>query len=130
MLAAISRSKDGEIRVRSAELEHENVVNLEFVGDLGFAPGPQWTALKFRLKTPDASAFYETYMQPIALATAFSSLETSGELNLEIIGASSEIDQLSLHFEQIYVDDDEGRFSLYGLDGDIELHAGEQQRES
>lgn len=128
--ARIGRSREGEIRVRGATLEHSDVVSLNFVGDLGFSPAPGWSALNFKLHTPNVSEFYQTYMQPIALDTAFSSLETSGSMDLQITGEDDEIDHLSLRFDEVYIDDNEGRFSLYRLDGDIELHAGEDQRGS
>jgi hypothetical protein len=128
--ATVARLSDGDIRVRRATLEHSNVVSLTFVGDLGFSPAPGWRSLDFNLQTQNVSEFYQTYMQPIALDTAFSSLETSGALRLEITGVENEVDRFSVQFDQVYIDDDDGRFSLYGLDGDIELHAAENLRES
>ena len=35
------------------------------------------------------------------------------------------IDAFDLRFEEVYIDDETGRFSLYGLDGDLKLHAGD-----
>ncbi|MFT4581907.1 MAG: hypothetical protein ACI915_000690 [Gammaproteobacteria bacterium] len=126
----IERRATGEIRIHEASLRHKQVVDMDFSGDLGFSPSPQWKALNFNLKVDDVNQFYTTYMQPIALDTAFNALETAGALQLGIIGADNEIDEFNLRFKQVYIDDDARRFSLYGLDGDVIVHAGEELRPS
>ena len=130
LAARVARRTTGEIRIRNASLRHEAVVDMDFSGDLSFSPAPQWKALNFRLNVDDVSQFYATYMQPIALDTAFNALETAGALQLGISGSDNEIDDFNLRFKQVYIDDDARRFSLYGLDGDIIVHAGEDLRQS
>ena len=119
-----------EIRVLSAHVSHPGVVEMRFVGDLTLLPSLYWKDLDFSLHAPDVKDLYAIYMQPIALNTAFSELETAGGVSVNVIGADDVIDRLGLRFDKVYIDDDTGRFSLYGLDGDIELHAGDEIRES
>ena len=114
----------------AAELNHSGVVEMQFLGDLGFSPEPHWRALNFTLSAADVGKLYTTYAQPIALDTAFSGLETAGGVCVNICGVDNEIDNFDLHFDQIYIDDEQRRFSLYGLDGDILLHSGEELHES
>lgn len=123
--AEIAWLEDEKMHVRGASIVHPQIVEMQFKGDLNFSAGPQWRDLHFRLKASDVKSFYTSYMQPIALDTAFASLETAGAVEVQIDGAANEIDRLSLHFEQVFIDDEARRFSLYGLNGDIELHAGE-----
>jgi hypothetical protein len=126
----IERHATGEIRIHKASLRHDQVIDMNFSGDLGFSPAPQWQALDFNLNVADVRQFYTTYMQPIALDTAFNELETAGALRLGISGADDEIDEFNLRFKDVYIDDDARRFSLYGLDGDIIVHASSELRQS
>ena len=120
----------GEIRILGVDLSHPNIVEMHFDGDLAFKPSLQWKRLELALQARDVKRFYATYMQPIALDTAFGSLETAGAIYLDLAGIDSEIDRLDLRFDDVYIDDEAGRFSLYGIDGGIELHGGDEKRES
>lgn len=128
--ARIAGLGSGQIRVQHARLEHPDVVELAFTGDLYFDPEPRWTTLEFTFATDKLVNLYRTYLQPISLDTALGSLETAGGLHARIAGSNDEIDELNLRFDKLYIDDLRGRFSLYGLDGEIELHAGDTPRES
>jgi len=126
----IVRSASGEIRVLAVDLSHPDVVDMHFDGDLVVVPSLHWKHLDFALRASDVKQFYLTYMQPIALDTAFNSLETAGGVSVKVSGTNDEIDGLNIRFDEVYVDDEAGRFSVYGLDGEIELHAGDESRSS
>ena len=95
-----------------------------------YTPAPRWSALDFSLQAKNAASFYSIYMQPIALDTAFGSLETAGGMELRIIGENDAIEEFDVQFESVYLDDENGRFALYGLEGGIHLHGGEDIRQS
>lgn len=130
LAAAITGIGSSDVRIRHVRLEHPGVVDMQFAGDLRFEPEPRWQALKFTFGADSVKRFYKTYLQPLALGTAFGSLETTGGLHLALGGKDDEIDELTLRFDEVYIDDDKRRFSLYGLDGEIDLHAGAAPRES
>jgi len=130
LAARIVRPAGREIRILSVDLSHPDIVDMHFDGDLTFQPSPRWSRLEAALQAHDVEKFYSTYMQPIALDTAFGSLETAGAVYVDIVGIDNEIDSLDLRFEDVYIDDEAGRFALYGIDGEIELHGGEEDRES
>ena len=85
----------------AAELNHPGVVEIQFLGDLGFSPEPHWRTLNFTLSAADVGKLYTIYAQPIALDTAFSGLETAGGVRVNIRGVDNEIDNFDLHFDQI-----------------------------
>ncbi len=120
----------GEIRVLSADLTHPGFVEMHFAGDLTISPSLSWKQLDFSLQAPAVKEFYATYMQPIALETAFGSLETAGGVSVNVLGEHNVIDKLDIRFDDIYFDDEAGRYSLYGLDGDLKLHAGDEIQQS
>ena len=122
--------RSDEVRILNAHISHPSIMDMRFTGDLTFTPSLQWKNLDFSLHAPEVTEFYTTYMQPIALNTAFSSLEAIGSVSVDIVGADNMIDGLDLHFGNVHIDDEAGRFSLYGLDGGITLHAGEEIRRS
>jgi len=130
LAARIAGLGSEEIRVNHVRLTHPDVIDLKFTGDLYFAPEPRWETLEFSFSTDKMVNLYRTYLQPLSLDTALSSLETAGGLHATLTGRNDEIDELSLRFDKLYIDDQRGRFSLYGLDGEIELHAGTTPRES
>lgn len=130
LAASIAGLGSGQIRIKRVQLTHPDVMDLSFTGDLYFAPEPRWTTLEFSFSTDQLANLYRTYLQPVSLDTALSSLDTAGGLHASLAGKDNEIDELNLRFEKLYIDDQRGRFSLYGLDGEIELHAGTVPRES
>lgn len=119
-----------QIRINHVHLTHPEVVELNFTGDLYFAPEPRWETLEFSFATDKMVNLYRTYLQPLSLDTALSSLDTAGGLHARLAGSNNEIDELNVRFDELYIDDQRGRFSLYGLDGEIDLHAGGTPRES
>jgi hypothetical protein len=130
LAARIAGLGSEQIRVKHVRLTHPDVMDLGFTGDLYFAPEPRWETLEFSFATDKMANLYRTYLQPLSLDTALSSLETAGGLHATLAGRNDEIDELNLRFDKLYIDDQRGRFSLYGLDGEIELHAGITPRES
>ncbi len=118
--------RTGEVRVLGADLLHRGIVEMHFAGDLTVTPSLNWRLLDFSLHAKDVAEFYKTYMLPIALNTAFSSLETAGSVSVNVIGSDDVITDFDLQFGKVYIDDEAGRFSLYDLDGDIKLHSGDE----
>ena len=98
----------------AAELNQLGVAEMQFYGDLVFSTEPHWRTLDFTLSAADVGKLYTIYAQPIALDTAFSGLETAGDARVNIGGVDNEIDNCDLHFDQIYIDDDERRFHFMG----------------
>jgi len=128
--AMLSGLGSTDVRIESAQLSHPQVAEMRFAGELRFEPEPRWSRLDLKLQADNVAALYETYLQPLTLNTSFDELETTGGLTVSLVGAANEIDELVLRLDKIYIDDNGGRFSLYGLDGEIHLHAGDELRES
>ena len=126
----IARSPSSDTRILSAFLNHPDTVAMRFSGDLAFTPSLNWKSLDLFVESPDVARFYGTYMQPIALDTSFAELETRGSVTMALTGSTDEIDTVDINFDRIYIDDSARRFSLYGLDGDIVLHAAAEPRPS
>ena len=47
-----------------------------------------------------------------------------------MFGEHNVIDELDIRVDDIYLDDEVGRYSLYGLYGDLKLHSGDEIRQS
>ncbi len=128
--ARIIRLASGEVRIVNVNFSHPGIVAMRLSGDLALAPSPGWGQLDFALDTPDLSRLYATYLQPVVLDTVFGSLEIAGAVHLAVTGSADQFDNFVLGFDDVTFDDEAGRFSLYGFDGEIVLHAGHDLRKS
>ncbi|MGR8948782.1 MAG: hypothetical protein ACU84Q_12090 [Gammaproteobacteria bacterium] len=116
--------------IRQASVSHPGVVEMSYVGDLGFNDKISWKSLMLEIEAPQIEKFYETYVQPVIFGTTVDSLETSGSISARLSGRDNEITDLSIDLSNTYFDDSYDRFALYGLDGEFVLSSSETSRYS
>ena len=64
---------------------------------------------------------FPVYIQPLLLNTNFSNLEIAGGLALAVDYHDQKLEHLDLNFTGIFIDDENDRFSLSGLNGNLSI---------
>lgn len=78
---------------------------------------------KLMLELPDLAGLYPAVLQPLAYSTVFSSLEVAGGASLQLGWSGQHPQSAQLQLKDLYVDDQEGRFGISGLQGTVDWQA-------
>lgn len=115
-----------ELRLDRFALRHPGVVQAEGSARirLGDVPGVEMLALE--AIEAEAEGLYRTYLQPWLLSTPLSDLELSGRLRGRARIVEGAITRAALSVESLYLDDRQGRFRIYGLNGELLFSDGER----
>ena len=105
------------------EYDHPDVLNLQ--GSAKVILADTITIPSFNLKTNigNLAKTFPTYIQPLLLNTDFSDLEIAGGMALELNYLDKRLDRLELDLRDIYLDDNNNRFSLSDLAGNLSMHS-------
>lgn len=82
---------------------------------------PEWNIRQMdarfdKAKLPEA---YDIYLSPLLFGTELDALQSTGSFDAHLSIEEGNLRALRVELEQVYLDDDEGRFAVYGLDGDV-----------
>lgn len=119
-----TRDAEGALRLTRATVHHAGVLALDLQGDVALAPKLGWSTLALELTTPDMKQLYQTYAQPLVLGTLLGALDTAGRLRITARGLQDKLTDLNLRFSGLQLDDQQRRFALYDLNGEVALHGG------
>ncbi|HEC60352.1 MAG TPA: hypothetical protein ENI24_12385 [Methylophaga sp.] len=131
--AALSLQATGEwqneqqyLVIKDAYLNHQNIMQAHgsYSGTL-----QKIDALDVTIQQANLATLYPVWLQPFALGSAADKLELAGQLGLEFKQQAGNY-QLSVNLNKVYVDDQNSRFALYGLDGDLAWSNNETVTES
>lgn len=120
--AALSLKATGEwqnakqhLVISDAQINHDNIVQLQasYSGSL-----QKIETLNVTVKQADLAKLYPVWLQPFALGTAADKLEVAGQLEL-IFKQQADNYQLTANLDNVFIDDEKGRFGIYDLNGDI-----------
>lgn len=113
-----------ELQIKHLDLMHPGVVNAHLGGDFSFSDGPRIHSMDMTVKGADAGKLYTTYLQPFLLNTGFGSMEAAGSVDAGVAIRDQRLETLGIRFHDVHAYDDNNRFSVAGLDGDVEVHSG------
>jgi hypothetical protein len=91
---------------------HLDIIVLQGSTAVKFAEELVLSNLRLRAQIPDLGNSYPIYIQPILLKTNFSNLELSGAIDLSLDYKDSELRQMELLIDDVYLDDLDSRFSI------------------
>jgi len=101
--------------ISDAQINHDNIVQIEgsFSGSL-----QKTESLEVSIKQSDLSKLYPVWLQPFAVGTAADKLEMAGQIGLKFKQDADSF-QIALNLNKVFIDDEQSRFGIYDLNGDI-----------
>ncbi|WP_152555611.1 C4-dicarboxylate ABC transporter [Methylomarinum vadi] len=124
---AISLSGEGvwrpgsdEINLHSAVLRHPSVGELDAVATLGLNSAPLLRQARISARIPDLTTAAPIYLTPFLEAGAFAGLAPAGRLDIGLSMKSDAIEDISLDFSGLGIDDPQRRFQVVDAEGKID----------
>ncbi len=111
------------LTVRRLEFNHPGVVTAHFSGDLDLGSRLLIHSADISLGKSDVGKLYTTYLQPFLLNTSFNAMKAVGDLTAQVSIRHNRLRNLVLQFHDVHAYDDQNRFSVAGLDGDLRVHS-------
>lgn len=102
---------------------HPDILDLQASAEIDIADTITLPVFSIRTNISDIAKTFPVYIQPLLLKTNFSNLETAGGLALELNYQHGQLERLELDFGDIYLDDNNNRFSLADLAGNLSIHS-------
>jgi hypothetical protein len=100
---------------------HPDILQLQSSVRLSISEQISYSDLTMHAKVQDLAGSYSAYIQPILMQTNFSDLELSGSIDLSLDYQGSELDKIELFVDDVFLEDTESRFGLYGLNSHLVL---------
>ncbi len=115
--------ESGRLRLSSVRLRHRGVASVD--GELVVTTGGALEALALRLARAPLAPLYRTYLQPFAVGSVLDALTVDGvgEARLEWRPAP-EGWRAWLKLDDVNIADQDGRYSVAGVQGDVEWSEG------
>lgn len=109
---------------------HPDILDLRASAEINFADTITFPVFRINTDIGNIAKTFPVYIQPLLLKTNFSDLEIAGGLALELNYQDRQLEQLELDFGNIYLDDNNNRFSLSDLAGNLSIHSDENPVQS
>ncbi len=122
--------EQGQIELQDFYYLHPDVITLQGSTRVKLAEELLLSDLRVRAQIPDLGNSYPVYIQPILLQTNFSNLELSGSIDLSLEYKDSELRQMELLLDDVYLDDLDSRFSISALNSRLALNSSQQALQS
>ena len=120
-MAEIATGANLDVSLKDLEWVHPGVV--ECAGGLRYAVGRGLDSVRASCEIASLRATHETWLAPILLPTSVSELEMAGAARVDFAWREGVLDHLVLGFENMYLDDAQGRFGISALNGDFILQS-------
>jgi len=109
----------GGLRLSRLRVRHDTVATID--GTLSVDGGGRLEALDLRLSRASLGPVYQTYLQPFAIGTLFDALRVEGDVDARVQWRrSADRRRVQLNFYDAGIDDDGGRFNLFGASGRVD----------
>ena len=106
--------------VTDANIKHPGVGNFSGDIDISIQPLSIRTA-DLRFEAVDLAGLYPTYLQPLLIGSGAGRMEVVGLLDGRLRLQGTGIKELAVEFDDVHIDDEDQRFSLSALSGQMEL---------
>lgn len=108
--------------VQKAHIRQQGIAELDasFTSDF-----QQINKLEMSLKKTAISTLYPIWIQPFLVDTALANVELAGDVALQVKLQEDDY-QITTNLFDVFIDDNEERFGLYGLDGDMAWTNGQE----
>ena len=109
------------LQLQSFDYSHPGVVELAGNSRLLLDKEVSLSSLSLSSKIDDLGLTYPIYIQPLLLQTNFNDIEVSGAIALELDYRDNDLHSMGLAINEVYIDDDKGRFSIANLNSQLNL---------
>ena len=106
--------------------QHQDLIEVQGNGIFANDQATNVKRLGLSVSSPDIQNIYPVYIEPILLPTNFADLEMTGAIRIELLHEDNELKQLELILDDIFLEDMDNRFSIYGLTADINMDDSEK----
>jgi len=113
------QTRSNRLLVKEFEYQHPGSVDLQAIGRLRLGPASSLDSLSVFVNEGVLPSLYTTYMQPWVTGTLIGSLETSGKLYGQLDWQEDGIHSVGLSLDDVTLEDQEERFGLTGLKGQL-----------
>lgn len=128
---AALRTAGGAIDLERMELSQPGVATVLFAGELMPGTASPVRTLRTEIVAADLKAINERHLKALCShIDKLCGLEMEGSVQGAIEWEAAGMKEIDLRFGQVYLDDARRRFRLAGLNGDLSLSAGAQERHS
>jgi len=109
----------GGLRLSRLQFRHDTVATVD--GTLSVDGSGRLEALDLRLSRAPLGPVYQTYLQPFAIGTLFDALRVEGDVDARVQWQrSADGRRVRLNFYDAGIDDDAGRFNLFGISARVD----------
>ena len=111
--------ESGRLRLSRLRFHHDTVATID--GTLSVDRAAGLGALDLRLSRASLGPVYRTYLQPFAIGTLFDALQVEGDVDARLQWRrSADRRRVQLNFYDAGIDDDAGRFNMFGVSGHVD----------
>ncbi len=116
--------------INQFEYQQGDLIEVNGLGKIDLTADQIIESLSLQVNAPNLKDIYPIYIQPILLPTNYSDLELSGGIRVNIDHQHNQLQSLQLEFDDIYIDDQFNRFSISGLNSEINLEESNRTQSS
>jgi hypothetical protein len=113
-----------QLGIDNLKYRHPGLLDIEATALLAMEASPAVRSLKLKTNEVDLPLFYEAYIQPVAAETLFDGMELSGKAGLELETATGGLPRVRLELKDLYLEQGERLFAVYGLNGVLRSATG------
>ena len=122
--------QEERIKIHSMILNHPQVMTAQISGMMNLEKDSPIDDFSVSLNTKDLSAVFPIYVQPLLFGSGLDEMEIVGEVDLKMKLGESGITDFHLIVDEVYAEDQAGKFHVAGLDGDIRLNSDPNVKDS
>lgn len=111
-------SREGRVTLETAHIEHDRALRATFSAGIDLKPAPSLRRLDARIQEARFPGVYATYLAPWLIGTPLEAMRTSGAMRAQVHVEQGRVASLSLHVDDLALEDRRGRFALNGLHAD------------
>ena len=94
----------------------------EVAGSMRVELKPEWvvTDMDAAIRNAQLPLAYDIYLAPYLFGTELDALESAGSFDADLLVREADLSMLRARLEQVHLDDENERFAIYGLSGQLE----------
>lgn len=116
--AGVWHPEQDRLVITELRLDHPELVQVQSRLQLALDPLRLESAV-LMASVPRLGPFYETYLQPLVIGTAFDALRGEGSADVALDYGAQGLSSLQISLKDVSLKDERGRYALYGLNGEV-----------
>lgn len=110
-----------QMTLQAFEFNHHDLLSIAGNARVDLSGTAKIALLNLDINAADLAAVYPVYIEPLLLSTNYGDLELAGSLKMGLSYMDNTLSGLSLVLKDVYLDDENERFSVSGLSSDITI---------